>query len=191
MTVVGTRMTAGTRPPGVKNVSAWIGSQNHQRWTRLLQYIERSYAGVFVPEWLFGGKKHGWGLRFKKSKSFCTLIPERNRMSVLIVFGGPEREKAEAVLRHLTPGVRRSYRKAKTYHDGKWLSLIVDHDEIVEDIQTLLAIKRRIVDRNEHGGNIPGPHANIPRSRSTLRRVTPSGLGVRRHMHGRRSLRER
>jgi ribosomal protein S18 acetylase RimI-like enzyme len=27
-------------------------------------------------------------LRFKKSKSFCTLIPERNRLVVQIVFGG-------------------------------------------------------------------------------------------------------
>jgi len=149
MSTVGTRMTDGTRTPDAKSVSAWIGSENHRRWTRLLQYIERSYPGVFVPEWLFGGKRHGWGLRFKKSKSFCTLIPERRRLVVLIVFGGPEREKAEAVFHHLTPAVRKAYREATTYHDGKWLSLTVNRDEIVGDIQTLLAVKRRVVARRE------------------------------------------
>jgi hypothetical protein len=161
MTHVGTRMTDGTRPPDVKNVSMWIGSKNYRRWTRLLQYIERTYPGVFVPEWLFGGKKYGWGLRLRKSKSFCTLIPERNRMAVLIVFGGPERDKAEAVVRELTPGVRKAYREATTYHDGKWLHLIVDRDEIIDDIQKLLAVKRRVVARGEKGGAAPRPAANV------------------------------
>jgi len=76
MTDSGPRMTDGSHVPNGKNVSAWIGRANYKRWTRMLQYIERTYPGVFVPEWLFGGKKYGWGLRFKKSKSFCTLIPE-------------------------------------------------------------------------------------------------------------------
>ncbi len=144
MSTMGTRMTDGTRAPDAKSISAWISSENYRRWKHLLQYIERSHPGVFVPEWLFGGKKHGWGLRFKKSKSFCTLIPERRRMAVLIVFGATEREKAEAVLPHLTSGVRKAYREATTYHDGKWLTLTVDRDEIVGDIQTLLAVKRRV-----------------------------------------------
>ena len=62
-----------------------------------------NYPGVFTPDWIFGGKKYGWGLRFKKSKSFCTLLPERNRLLVQIVFGGEEREKAEKVLPELSP----------------------------------------------------------------------------------------
>jgi len=139
------RMTDATHTPDTTSVSAWIGPTHYKRWTRLLQYIETAYPGVFVPEWLYGGKKYGWGLRFKKSKSFCTLIPERHRLLVLIVFGGPEREKAQAILKSLTPGVRKAYRQATTYHDGKWLTLCVDRDEILDDVQTLLAVKRRVV----------------------------------------------
>ena len=81
-------------------------------------------------------------MRFKKSKSFCTLIPERGRTIVLIVFGGPERKKAEAVLRSLTPAVREAYRQAPTYHDGKWVVLSIDQDKTLADIQTLLGVKR-------------------------------------------------
>ena len=32
-------------------------------------------------------------LRFKKSKSFCSLIPEKNNLKILIVFGTEEREE--------------------------------------------------------------------------------------------------
>jgi hypothetical protein len=61
----------------------------------------------------------------------------------LIVFGGAEREKAALILNGLTPAVRKAYHQATTYHDGKWLVLHVDRDEILEDIQILLGVKRR------------------------------------------------
>lgn len=124
-------------------IAQWIGMRNHRRWTRLLRFIEDNYPGVFTPDWIFGGKKYGWGLRFKKSKSFCTLIPEQDRLLVQIVFGGPEREKAEKILPELSPGVRAAYLNATTYHDGKWLAVAVDRDDILDDIERLLAIKRK------------------------------------------------
>jgi hypothetical protein len=143
MSEVGQRMTDGNKEPDAKSLSAWMASVNCRRWTHLCQYIETAYPGVFVPKWLFGGKKHGWGLRFKKSKSFCTLIPEQNRLVVLIVFGEAEREKAETILGDLSRTVREAYKKATTYHDGKWLALSVERDGILSDIERLFAIKRR------------------------------------------------
>ena len=143
MAVVSLRMTDPDRKPETKSLSAWLGRVNHNRWTSLSQYIATTYPGVFVPEWLFGGKKHGWVLRFKKSKSFCTFIPERNRLVVLIVFGQAEREEAEAILDELSPAVRDAYEKATTYHDGKWVALTVTRDGILRDIQRLLTVKRR------------------------------------------------
>ena len=143
MAVVSLRMTDPDRKPETKSLFAWLGRVNHNRWTSLSQYIATTYPGVFAPEWLFGGKKHGWVLRFKKSKSFCTFIPERNRLVVLIVFGRTEREEAEAILDELSPAVRDAYEKATTYHDGKWVALTVTRDGILRDIQRLLTVKRR------------------------------------------------
>lgn len=137
------RMLDGTGEPDAASVSDWIGVRNYRRWTNLLDFIEENYPGVFTPDWIFGGKKYGWGLRFKKSKSFCTLIPERNRLVVQIVFGREEREKAAKVLPELSPGVRDAYADATTYHDGKWLALVVDKDAILADVERLLAIKRK------------------------------------------------
>ena len=88
MSESGQRMVDESRQPDAASVARWVGAESYKRWRHLTAFIEAGYPGVFTPEWLFGGKKHGWGLRFKKSKSFCTLIPERGRLVVLIVLGG-------------------------------------------------------------------------------------------------------
>ena len=137
------RLVDGSQAPTDSTVADFIGPDNARRWTALLAFIDANYPGVFVGEWLFGGKQHGWSLRFKKSRSFCTLVPERDRMKVLIVFGAAEREKAEAVLPALASHARDDYRQATTYHDGKWVLIDVDSDEVLDDVERLLEVKRR------------------------------------------------
>jgi hypothetical protein len=135
-------MIDGDRKPVPATLSAWIGPANYKRWKHLVGFIDKNYPGVFEPEWLFGGKNYGWGLRFKKSRSFCTLIPERNRFLILIVFGRAEREKAEGMLGDLNFAVREAYKHAPTYHDGKWLFLPVDDETMLTSVHRLLKVKR-------------------------------------------------
>lgn len=139
----GTRMTQGDHPPSASDIAQWMGRKPHEYWTRVTQLIERNYPNVFSPEWLFGGRKHGWSLRYKKSRSFCTLIPEKNRFAVLIVFGAKEREKVEAVKHSLSAQTREAYDDATAYHDGKWVRMTVETDTALNDIERLLAVKRR------------------------------------------------
>jgi len=137
------RMTDRHNPPGDSEVADWMGQEAYRYWKRIMEVIEQRYPDVFEPEWLFGGKKHGWSLRYKKSRSFCTLIPEKNRCGLLIVFGAKEREKAEVIKDGLSPYTRKEYDDAKTYHDGKWLYLTIDSEDVVSDVVSLLALKRK------------------------------------------------
>ena len=81
------RMMDAAKEPDAVQVAQWIGSRNSVRWTELTDFIQSQYPGVFETKWWFGGKKFGWSLRFKRSKSFCNLIPERGQFKVLLVFG--------------------------------------------------------------------------------------------------------
>ena len=137
------RLTELREPPTLKQVESWIGRRAYGFWTRVSDMIARNYPDVFTPEWLFGGKKHGWSLRYKKSKSFCTLIPQKNCFLLLIVFGADERSKMETLRHELSGRTRKSYDEATTYHDGKWLLLNVDDEDVVIDVERLLAVKRR------------------------------------------------
>jgi len=136
-------MTQSGNPPHDSDVAEWLGDEAYKYWTEVVRFIERGYINVFTPEWLFGGKKHGWSLRYRKSKSFCTFIPERNRFSLLIVFGVKEREKVESVRDKLSAQTRKVYDDAATYHDGKWVVIAVDSATIMDDVRLLLALKRK------------------------------------------------
>ncbi len=143
MTETWLRITNPDNPPNDAMLSAWIGNKAYKYWQQVTKLIVALYPDVFVPEWIYGGKKHGWSLRYKKSKSFCTLIPEKSRFALLIVFGAQERANLETVKDRLSQHTRRDYDRAATYHDGKWLLLPVDNDQVVEDLKILLAVKRK------------------------------------------------
>lgn len=143
------RMTEPGNPPTNFAVVDWVGKDAYKYWELITQLIEQSYPSVFTPEWLYGGKKHGWSLRYKKNKSFCTLIPEKNRFALLIVFGTEERAKVEAIRNGLAKKTQKEYDQATTYHDGKWLLLVIDTDRTVKDVMLLLAAKRRPINKKE------------------------------------------
>ena len=137
------RLTDPTFPPTPDQVESWLGKRAGGFWVRVADWIARNYPGVFEPEWLFGGKKHGWALRYKKSKPLCTFVPEKGRFQLLIVFGAGERAKVEAIRAELSERTRADYDAATVYHDGKWLLLPVNRKEAVADIERLLSLKRR------------------------------------------------
>jgi hypothetical protein len=136
-------MVDGSRPPTDARVAECIGRRNAARWAELSEFIATRYPGIFNVEWLYGGKKYGWTLRFKKSKSFCTFIPERGEFRLLLVFGSAERQKVEQLLPGLVSHVRDDYQKSTTYHDGKWVMVNVDGAKAISDIKELLMLKRR------------------------------------------------
>lgn len=64
----------------------------------LQNWIEEFYPGVFAPEWLYGGKKRGWSLRYKKTKAFCTFVPEYRRFSAVVVLGEQNERSLRSVV---------------------------------------------------------------------------------------------
>jgi len=143
MDEINSRMTEKKRAPSGQDVARWVGDSAFLYWGEITRMIESSYPGIFVPEWLFAGKKHGWSLRYKKGRSFCTLIPERGCLRILIVFGAKERDKVKDLISELSSPVVEAYNGAVTYHDGKWLLLAVDSPAVLNDIRLLLSVKRK------------------------------------------------
>jgi hypothetical protein len=169
------RMVNGARKPAPADVSGWIGKRNFARWTGLAQFINTNYPGTFTIEWLYGGQKYGWVLRFKKSKSFCSMVPERGKFKVLLVFGAAEREKAGEIVRGLGSHVREDYETATTYHDGKWVLVTVDSAEVLADIKKLLILKRRPNVGRARGAKFGG----VKEERGASKAAGPEGRGAK------------
>lgn len=139
---IGARLVDKAAVPDEPMVRAFVGEAAFGRWTALRDWIAAAYPGVFAPDWTHGGRKHGWSLRYKKSKAFCTLLPEYRAFSVVIVLGAAERDKVEAQRDGLGPRLMALYDAAETFHDGKWLRIGIASDMDLGDAKALLVLKR-------------------------------------------------
>lgn len=136
-------MTDPEGPPDEARVAEWVGSSAFRYWKLMAALIEETWPGVFAPEWLYGGKRYGWSLRYKKSRSFCTFTPEKARFSILITFGAEQRTGVEAIRSNLSPETVSGYDQAPVFTDGKWFLMAIDSDRAVDDAIRLLSVKRK------------------------------------------------
>ena len=139
---IGDRMIDKAGHPDEKQVRAWMGRGAYGHWSRLRRWIDASYPGVFAPDWLYGGKARGWALRYTRTKALCTLIPAYRKFYVLIVLGGPEREKFEARVYSWSPQLVKLYDETRTFHDGKWLAIPISSLGELHEITDLVSMKR-------------------------------------------------
>jgi len=138
----GDRIIDRSAPPDDSTVSEWIGAAAFAHWAALQNWIEEFYPGVFAPEWLYGGKKRGWSLRYKKTRAFCTFLPEYRRFSIMVVFGRAEQVKFEQRRNVWRSHLSQLYDEAKTYPDGKFLTGAISSADDRRDVTQLLTMKR-------------------------------------------------
>lgn len=139
---IGDKITDKSAPPDDSAVREWIGPEVSGHWAELRNWIGEFYPAVFAPDWLYGGKNRGWCLRYKKTRAFVTLVPEYGRFSALVVMGGAEREKFEERRYVWRPQLIKLYDDAKTYTDGKWLTVAISSADDLHDVMELLTLKR-------------------------------------------------
>ncbi|OWJ64509.1 DUF3788 domain-containing protein [Inquilinus limosus] len=139
---IGDSITGKSAPPDDIILRDWIGPGAFKHWTDLQNWIEEFYPGVFAPEWLYGGKKRGWSLRYKKTRAFCTFLPEYRRFSVVVVLGRAERETFEERRHAWRPQLVQLYDEARTFPDGKFLTVAISSADDLHDVTELLTMKR-------------------------------------------------
>ncbi|HEY4291518.1 DUF3788 domain-containing protein [Luteibacter sp.] len=139
---IGDRIADKSTAPDEQIVRDWLGPKPFGHWKKLTSWIDLSYPDVFEPEWLYGGKKRGWSLRYKKTKAFCTLLPEYRQLSVQVVLGRAEREKFEELRYSWSPPLVKLYDEARPYPDGRWLTVAVSSADDRHELTRLLSMKR-------------------------------------------------
>ncbi|TPK16740.1 DUF3788 domain-containing protein [Mesorhizobium sp. B2-5-9] len=139
---IGDRITDKSAPPDDSAVCQWIEQEAFKHWAKLRRWIDEFYPGVFAPDWLYGGKNRGWSLRYKKTKAFTTLVPDYRRLSAVVVMSGAEREKFEERRYVWRPQLVKLYDEAKTYIDGKWLTIAISSADDLHEVTELLTMKR-------------------------------------------------
>jgi hypothetical protein len=92
--------------------------------------------------------KHGWGLRFRrKGKALVALYPQKDLIIAQVVLGKVQAERALSL--KLGERVGKMLREAPQLRDGRWLSIPVLGEADAEDVEQLLLVKMRPIERTQ------------------------------------------
>ncbi len=84
----------------------------------------------------------GWNIKYKKSsKSFCTIYPDKEYFTVLIVLNQEGIDKVIEIKNEYTNYFIDLIDKSGALNGSKWLMICVDDNEILEDVKRTLNIK--------------------------------------------------
>lgn len=128
--------------PTEEEMLEFLGKQAGDMWKRIKSYVNENYEfePVREKETLDGT------IRYKRSgKTLLTFYPKKNELTVLIIFGKHEVEKFESLKANFNSETVNIFKNTKQYHDGRWLHFKIPPFNHFEDIQKLLAIKKKPV----------------------------------------------
>jgi hypothetical protein len=109
-------------------------------WESLTAYVESRYD--VEPTFGAPSQRYGWDVKYRKGgRTLLSLTPDEGRFTALVVLGGAEARAAREL--DLGEHVRAVFEEAEQLHDGRWLYILVESERDVQDIQVLLALKRR------------------------------------------------
>lgn len=130
-----------SRRPGPEEIGAYVDCS---LWEELLAYMEEQYQLKPVIEYSGCSAAPGWNIKYKKAgRGLCTLYPEQGGFTVLVVIGEREREQTEGVLPSCTEYIRNLYLSTKVGMGQRWLMIDVRDWEILEDVKTLISMRRQ------------------------------------------------
>jgi hypothetical protein len=136
------RMTDKTHKPTEEEIIIFIGKSAKGAWFEIKRFLEERYDSV--PETVFYGARYGWNVRYrKKNKTLCSFFPEKGGLTILIVLGKKEAEKALLMREELSTKINRLVENTKQLHDGRWIWIRLEKPGDTKDVMKLLQIKRK------------------------------------------------
>ena len=129
-------------PPTWEQVTEYIGSP---LWAEFNERIQSAYQIKPCMEYSRCSMQAGWNIKYKKGgKSLCTLYPMQGYFIALVVVGGHELMKAEFLMPQCSDYVQTVFKNTKTGNGQKWLMLDIRDREIMDDVFSLINLRKRI-----------------------------------------------
>jgi hypothetical protein len=136
------RLIDKDKRPTERSILTTIGIRGSKLWQRLRAFLKVNYD--FKPEFIFYGNKYGWCYKYtRKGKTLCVLFPEMKAFTTLVVLGKKEITQFLDDATSFNEETQRLFKTAHKYHDGKWLYKRVLNKSDLEDVISLIRIKRK------------------------------------------------
>ena len=113
-----------------------------QIWNSVVEAVDALYDMDRLWNKGFGS----WQIEYKYrrgGKTLCTFYAKQDEAMLLITYGKAEREQFENISGSLSKMLQDIYEKTATLHDGKWLWIPLDKTVVIDDLLTMLKLKRK------------------------------------------------
>jgi len=136
----------GTHEPSMDEITLYIDEKGRKNWLEMIGFIEGNFKTKQQIDYSTCSGKPGWNLKYKKSgKALCTIYPEKDSFTVLLVLGRKERAVFEETREDYCPYINDLYDQCTLFNGTKWLMIEVTSNSILEDVEELIKMKTRKV----------------------------------------------
>ena len=136
------RLIAPEPAPTIADMTGSISGPARQVWEELTAYVEQVYKAKPKIEYSTCAGKPGWNMKYQKSgRSLCTLYPEPEGFTVLVVINRQVIDMVAAMLDEFSSPVADVYRRCTLFNGTYWLMIPVAGPEAAEDVKRLLRLK--------------------------------------------------
>lgn len=130
------------KSPSLEQVTEYI---NNPLWIDFNNRIQSAYRIEPCVEHSCCSMQAGWNIKYKKGgKSLCTLYPMQGYFIALVVVGSHELMEAEFLMPQCSDYVQTVFKNTKTGNGQKWLMLDVKDRGIMDDVFSLINLRKRI-----------------------------------------------
>ena len=103
-------------------------------------HILKNYDSI-KKEWKYYGQKNGWLLKiFYKNRNLLFIIPSKSFFRIVFVFGDRAVKTIEES--EIKDYLKEAIKAARKYAEGRSLSIDIKDDIYIEDIKSLIEIKK-------------------------------------------------
>lgn len=128
--------------PDMQEIKQSINGDARNIWQSLINDIESSFNAKPKITYSTCAAKPGWNVKYKKSgKALCTLYPEKESFTVLVVLGAKEINIFESVREAYTDYIKELVDSTKLFNGTKWLMIKVTRKKTAVDAVKLMHLK--------------------------------------------------
>jgi len=128
--------------PAYDQIFDYMNETAQAQWQDLNSFIQQKYKAS--PKIMYSkcSAKPGWNVKYNKSgKSLCTLYPEKEGFTALVVITQDLIPVIEAMAGQFEREILELIRSARPFNGTMWLMIQVNRATVVDNVKDLLLLK--------------------------------------------------
>lgn len=128
--------------PSMEEIASYITGKDGSLWQDMVNFLETNFKVKREIAYSSCSGKPGWNVKYKKGgKALCTLYPEREAFTALVVLGQHERAVFDGTREEYSSMITDAYDECSLFNGTKWLMLPVQNEKNLAGVKKLITLK--------------------------------------------------